>query len=95
MNVVKILILGLLFTFGSFALTNEVPSKEIIKFKNGALSLCGAIYKPQGTGSFPAILYNHGDAQGMLNDQVRDRLGPNICETRLGVLHALPPRTGV
>jgi carboxymethylenebutenolidase len=33
---------------------------EEVTFPSGKLELHGFIYKPEGTGTFPAILYNHG-----------------------------------
>lgn len=34
------------------------------------------IYKPEGTGPFPAVIYNHGSAAGMLSKDAFDALGP-------------------
>ena len=42
---------------------------EEVAFPNGALTLRGVVYKPPGQGPFPAVLYNHGSAPGMLNSQ--------------------------
>src|SRR5262249_20594268 len=36
----------------------------------------GVVYKPDGRGPFPAVLYNHGSAAGMLSQQAFDALGP-------------------
>ena len=36
---------------------------EEVTFPSGNLVLHGFIYKPQGNGPFPAILYNHGSEQ--------------------------------
>jgi carboxymethylenebutenolidase len=33
---------------------------EEVKFSSGKLTLNGFLYKPEGNGPFPAILYNHG-----------------------------------
>jgi carboxymethylenebutenolidase len=33
---------------------------EAVKFKSGEYTLGGYIYKPEGTGPFPALLWNHG-----------------------------------
>jgi carboxymethylenebutenolidase len=49
---------------------------EVITFPNGRLTLHGVIYKPRGTGPFPAIVYNHGSAPGMLSAQAFATLGP-------------------
>ncbi|MDA0629575.1 hypothetical protein PCS76_22450, partial [Acinetobacter baumannii] len=42
---------------------------EVVTFQNGTLELKGELFKPAGTGPFPAVLYNHGSAPGMLNSQ--------------------------
>src|SRR5215475_494088 len=33
---------------------------ELVGFRSGALELKGFIWKPEGPGPFPAILWNHG-----------------------------------
>src|ERR1700681_1463475 len=49
---------------------------EIVSFPNGKLTLHGVIYKPEGAGPFPAIVYNHGSAPGMMSAQAFATLGP-------------------
>lgn len=49
---------------------------EIVYFKNGSITLGGELYKPSGPGPFPAVLYNHGSAPGMLNSQASKIIGP-------------------
>src|ERR1700677_3548994 len=49
---------------------------ELVSFPSGELTLQGILYKPEGTGPFPAILYNHGSAAGMLSEQAFEALGP-------------------
>ncbi len=39
---------------------DPVPKPELIAFPSGELELKGFIWKPEGTGPFPAILWNHG-----------------------------------
>lgn len=34
--------------------------KQRVTFKNGSLTLVGYLFKPSGTGPFPAVLWNHG-----------------------------------
>ncbi len=61
-----------------------VPSKkvtpftgpEIVKFENGNVELSGELFRPEGKGPFPAVLYNHGSAPGMLNSQASKAIGP-------------------
>jgi carboxymethylenebutenolidase len=49
---------------------------EIVTFPSGAVMLHGVLYKPDGTGPFPAVVYNHGSASGMLSKDAFDVLGP-------------------
>jgi dipeptidyl aminopeptidase/acylaminoacyl peptidase len=47
-----------------------------VSFPNGRLTLYGEVYRPEGTGRFPAVLYNHGSAPGMYSKEAFDELGP-------------------
>jgi dienelactone hydrolase len=49
---------------------------DLISFRSDGLTLQGALYKPDGAGPFPTLLYNHGSAPGMLNQQAFEELGP-------------------
>lgn len=49
---------------------------EEVSFSNGAVQLKGVLYKPDGPGPFPVLLFNHGSAPGMLNGQAFEKLGP-------------------
>ena len=33
-----------------------------VSFPSGSVTLGGSVYKPQGEGPFPAVVYNHGSA---------------------------------
>jgi len=35
-------------------------NKQQVKFKSGQLTLVGVVYKPDGSGSFPTVIWNHG-----------------------------------
>ena len=66
-----------------FLLLSSVPSWpcapsecEAVTFPSGELTLHGVLYKPDGAGPFPAIVYNHGSAPGMLSKEAFDALGP-------------------
>jgi len=52
------------------------PAADVVTFPNGALTLHGVIFKPDGPGPFPAVLYNHGSAPGMMSKEAFDVLGP-------------------
>ena len=51
-------------------------AENVITFPSGKLTLHGVMYKPEGVGPFPAIVYNHGSAGGMIPKQAFDVLGP-------------------
>src|SRR2546428_5983945 len=47
-----------------------------IAFPSGELTLHGVLYKPEGTGPFPAVVYNHGSAPGMLSSEASESVAP-------------------
>ena len=49
---------------------------DVVSFPSGTLTLEGVVYKPAGNGPFPAVVYNHGSAGGMLSQMAFDSLGP-------------------
>jgi len=51
-------------------------ASETVTFHSGDRVLHGVVYKPEGPGPFPAVLYNHGSAPGMLNSTAFELLGP-------------------
>jgi carboxymethylenebutenolidase len=73
-------------------LSPALPSRAVVSFRSGQLTLYGVLYKPEGRGPFPALLYNHGSAPGMLSSQAFDALGP-VFTNRGWVLFA-PYRRG-
>jgi dipeptidyl aminopeptidase/acylaminoacyl peptidase len=61
----------------AFVLSHAVLlSGRIVEFPSGTLTLHGTLYVPPGRGPFPAVIYNHGSAPGMLSKQAFDALGP-------------------
>jgi hypothetical protein len=46
---------------------------EIVSFPSGERTLRGVLYKPEGPGPFPAVLFNHGSEKG--HDNQFDALG--------------------
>ena len=79
---------------GPSAAPSQSPSSdgEVVTFPNGELTLHGVLYMPDGTGPFPAIVYNHGSAPGMLSKQAFDALGPVF--TKHGWMFFGPYRRG-
>jgi carboxymethylenebutenolidase len=53
-----------------------VAASDVVSFPSGNLTLRGVLFKPEGDGPFPAVLYNHGSAAGMLSKEAFDALGP-------------------
>src|SRR5258706_9208515 len=49
---------------------------DIVTFPSGGLTLQGVVFKPEGAGPFPAVVYNHGSAPGMLSKDAFEALGP-------------------
>jgi dipeptidyl aminopeptidase/acylaminoacyl peptidase len=49
---------------------------DIVTFPSGEITLHGVLYKPEGTGPFRAVVYNHGSAPGMLSKSAFEALGP-------------------
>jgi carboxymethylenebutenolidase len=52
------------------------PEPEVVSFRSGEITLQGTLYKPEGKGPFPAVVYNHGSAAGMASKQAFEVLGP-------------------
>src|ERR1700704_3863890 len=46
----------------SASLTAQRPAhnKQSVTFKSGQLTLVGVVYKPDGAGPFPTVIWNHG-----------------------------------
>jgi len=65
-----------LLLFALFVLPLFLFAEDVVTFPSGELTLHGALYKPEGSGPFPALLYNHGSAPGMLSKEAFDALGP-------------------
>jgi len=53
-----------------------LSAADIVAFPSGEITIHGVLYKPEGAGPFPAVVYNHGSAAGMLSKQAFDALGP-------------------
>ncbi len=56
--------------------TSQAGAAETVSFRSGDKVLQGLLYKPNGSGPFPAVVYNHGSAPGMLSKDAFDVLGP-------------------
>jgi dienelactone hydrolase len=67
----------------------EPGTPELVSFPSGDLVLRGFLYKPQGTGPFPAIIWNHG-SEKLPGQQ------PELARfyTKLGFVFFLPHRHG-
>src|SRR5256886_5996127 len=64
--------------FALLLLPSVLAVAETVTFPSGEITLHGVLYKPEGTGPFPAVIfiYNHGSAAGMLSKTGFDALGP-------------------
>ena len=87
-GIVQLSLLALLLP----AFSSALPKSEIVSFPSGKITLRGVLYKPEGTGPFPAVVYNHGSAAGMLSNEAFEAIGP-VCAGRGWVFFA-PYRRG-
>src|ERR1700720_2594992 len=62
--------------FALFLLPSVLAVAETVTFPSGEITLHGVLYKPEGTGPFPAVVYNHGSAPGMMSKEAFAALGP-------------------
>jgi hypothetical protein len=65
---------------------------EVVSFSGGNFTLHGVAYRPAGPGPFPAVLWNHGSAPGMLSQEAFDVRGPMFA--RRGWVFFAPWRRG-
>jgi carboxymethylenebutenolidase len=70
----------------------DAVQPEIVRFTDAGKPLAGELFKPIGPGPFPAVLYNHGSASGMVNSQASRALGPLF--VRAGWVFFMPYRRG-
>ncbi|MFA6235841.1 MAG: prolyl oligopeptidase family serine peptidase [Bacteriovorax sp.] len=87
-----IFLITYLICTGLTAAENLLRHPEVVYFKSGDLTLGGELFKPTGSGPFPAILWNHGSAPGMLNSQASKIIGPLF--TAQGWIFFMPYRRG-
>src|SRR5256885_15330606 len=62
--------------FALLLLPSSLAVAETVTFPSGEITLHGVLYKPEGTGPFPAVIYNHGSAPGMMSKEAFAALGP-------------------
>ena len=74
------------------AISQLTSASDTVSFSSSGKLLHGLLYKPTGKGPFPAVLYNHGSAPGLLNNQAFDLIGPMF--TARGWVFFAPYRRG-
>src|SRR5438552_15896053 len=62
--------------FALLLLPSVLAVAETVTFPSGEITLHGVLYKPEGTGPFPAVIYNHGSGPGMMSKEAFAALGP-------------------
>jgi dienelactone hydrolase len=62
--------------FALFLLPSVLALAETVTFPSGEITLHGVLYKPEGNGPFPAVVYNNGSAPGMMSKEAFAALGP-------------------
>src|SRR2546427_12012184 len=72
----KLLIQPIAFLLLLSIASSAVAATDTVTFQNGTIPLHGLLYEPAGTGPFPAVLYNHGSAPGMLSNEAFEAIAP-------------------
>src|SRR5262245_25840050 len=88
----SIVVMICLLSGGATHAAENFAEPEVVHFQNQTIALAGELFKPKGDGPFPAILYNHGSAPGMLNSQASKIIGPLFAEK--GWVFFMPYRRG-
>ena len=73
-----------------FSFSLLLSGQEIVAFPSGNLTLHGVLYRPKGTGPFPAVVYNHGSGQDY--SKASEALGPLFADR--GWVFFMPYRRG-
>lgn len=71
---------------------NGSPEPVLVHYQIDGRAYGGELFKPPGNGPFPAVLYNHGSAPGMLNSQASKAIGPRFASH--GFVFFMPYRRG-
>jgi carboxymethylenebutenolidase len=87
-----VIVLECLISIGAAQAADTSNEPEVVHFQNQDVGLAGELFKPKGEGPFPAILYNHGSAPGILNSQASKSIGPLFAEK--GWVFFMPYRRG-
>jgi dienelactone hydrolase len=66
----------ILFVLLTPSFSSAAIPAETVTFPSGNITLHGLLYKPEGAGPFPAVLYNHGSAPGMLSNEAFEAIAP-------------------
>jgi dipeptidyl aminopeptidase/acylaminoacyl peptidase len=67
---------GILILLSLLLPSVALSAEDVVMFPSGKITLRGVLYRPVGSGPFPAVVYNHGSAARMLSKQAFDALGP-------------------
>jgi carboxymethylenebutenolidase len=51
---------------------------DTVAFPSGDKTLHGVLYKPSGSGPYPAVLYNHGGSPGLISNAAFDAIAPHF-----------------
>lgn len=84
------LAVGIVVLTGAKVQAGAAP--ETVGFPSGDKILHGLLYKPSGRGPFPAVLYNHGSAPGLINNAAFQAIAPHFIEN--GWVFFAPYRRG-
>src|SRR5216684_6373146 len=94
MRLLKIVMAGLLCVAGARGQTGaEQRHYETVFYRSGKLKIEAYVYKPEGAGPFPVVIYNHGSRAGHDREE-RPFAYVGEMLARSGYVAVLPERRG-
>src|SRR4051794_11819815 len=93
MSPVKTLLALVMFAGISVVRADFVDAqREVIMFRSGHWTFNGYIYKPEGKGPFPAVIWNHGHHEHLTKQQPAEYEELAKLYTRDGIVLFIPDR---
>src|SRR5262249_51939219 len=76
----------------SLTAQRSTHNKQLVTFKSGQLTLTGVVYKPDGPGPFPTVIWNHGSEKTPASSRQFDAVADIFVPAGYGVF--APSRRG-
>jgi dienelactone hydrolase len=86
-------LLGVCFFLAAAIAYGQSPEYSDVFYRSGSLRIEAHLYKPEGDGPFPVVIYNHGSRDGHERDSVPFRYVGSML-VRAGYVVLVPERRG-